>query len=99
METRQSASWFSLCAGTKAARWLVQLLLPLAENDGKPFANDLLAAIRNERVERFGGLTAYARSSAQGCGRIRGRADENRIKGSDGCFEKDQGPYLTIPVG
>ena len=46
--------------------WLVEILLPLADNEGRPFGRDLFAAVREELVERFGGLTAFTRSPAQG---------------------------------
>jgi len=45
---------------------LVQILLPLADNDGTPIPEELLAGIREELIARFGGLTAYAQAPAQG---------------------------------
>lgn len=45
---------------------LVQLLLPLYDNGGKPFPKRLFAEVRSELVERFGGLTAYSRAPAAG---------------------------------
>jgi hypothetical protein len=45
---------------------LVQLLLPLYDNTGEPVPRQSLAAVRHELTERFGGLTAYVRSPAQG---------------------------------
>jgi hypothetical protein len=45
---------------------LVQLLLPLTDNDGRPFPGAHYAAVRDELTERFGGLTAYSRSPAEG---------------------------------
>ncbi|HET6334530.1 MAG TPA: hypothetical protein VFG30_15010 [Polyangiales bacterium] len=45
---------------------LVQLLLPLYDNAGKPFANVLFGAVRAELTKRFGGLTAYQRAPAEG---------------------------------
>jgi hypothetical protein len=45
---------------------LVQILLPLYDNDGGAFAKPLFARVRNELVERFGGLTAYTRAPASG---------------------------------
>ena len=45
---------------------LVQILLPLADNDGRPFGPDLHAKVRAELTDRFGGLTAYTRAPAQG---------------------------------
>jgi len=45
---------------------LVQLLLPLYDNAGRAFPAEHYTAIRDELTERFGGLTAYSRSPAQG---------------------------------
>ncbi|HUP91149.1 MAG TPA: hypothetical protein VM074_02800 [Solimonas sp.] len=45
---------------------LVQLLLPLYDNAGEPQPRALFAAVRDELVQRFGGLTAYTRAPAKG---------------------------------
>ena len=45
---------------------LVELLLPLNDNSGKPFDLAKFDAIRQHLTERFGGLTAFTRSPAQG---------------------------------
>lgn len=45
---------------------LVQILLPLADNDGKPFPDETLRAIETELSSRFGGLTAFTRAPAKG---------------------------------
>jgi hypothetical protein len=45
---------------------LVQILLPLAGNDGTPIPEEFFQDIREELVKQFGGLTAYARAPAQG---------------------------------
>lgn len=45
---------------------VVQLLLPLADNQGRPFPESLLRELREELVARFGGMTAYGRAPAQG---------------------------------
>ena len=45
---------------------LVQLLLPLYDNDGRVLPKRLFAQVRDELVERFGGLTAHARAPASG---------------------------------
>src|SRR4051794_10736781 len=49
-----------------AAMYLVQILLPLADNEGKAFSEPTLQGIRTELFERFGGLTAYLRAPALG---------------------------------
>jgi len=45
---------------------LVQLLLPLSDNSGAPFAKERFDAVRAQLVEKFGGVTAYVRSPAVG---------------------------------
>jgi hypothetical protein len=45
---------------------LVEILLPLNDNSGRPFAAEKYAAIRQHLTERFGGLTTFTRSPAQG---------------------------------
>jgi hypothetical protein len=46
--------------------YLVQLLLPVYDNAGKPFPASHYAAVRGELAERFGGFTAYTRAPAEG---------------------------------
>lgn len=45
---------------------LIQILLPLYDNDGEPFPHDLYLRLRDELSERFGGITTYMRSPARG---------------------------------
>ena len=45
---------------------LVQLLLPLFAADGRRLPAAVFGQVRQELVARFGGLTAYSRSPAQG---------------------------------
>jgi hypothetical protein len=45
---------------------LVQILLPLRDNDGNAFGDDRFGPTRRELLERFGGVTAYQRAPAQG---------------------------------
>jgi hypothetical protein len=45
---------------------LVQLLLPLYDNERRPFARERLDAVRAELAERFGGVTAFLRAPASG---------------------------------
>jgi hypothetical protein len=45
---------------------LVQLLVPLYDNDGTPFPPERYVELREELTSRFGGLTAYTRAPAQG---------------------------------
>lgn len=45
---------------------LVQLLLPLYNNVGERLGKELFVQVRNELVERFGGMTAYTRAPVAG---------------------------------
>ena len=45
---------------------LVQLLLPIADNFGQRFHASLYEDVANQLTERFGGVTAYTRSPAEG---------------------------------
>jgi hypothetical protein len=45
---------------------LVQLLLPLLDNEGRALPDRLFSEVREELVERFGGLTAFTRAPAEG---------------------------------
>jgi hypothetical protein len=46
--------------------YLIELLLPLYDNQARPFGAGAFAAVRRELVERFGGVTAHAQAPAQG---------------------------------
>jgi hypothetical protein len=45
---------------------LVQLLLPLYDNAGNRFPAKQFAQVRDELVQRFGGMTAHTRAPASG---------------------------------
>lgn len=45
---------------------IVQLLLPLADNEHHRFPSELYARVGRELTARFGGVTAYTRSPAEG---------------------------------
>jgi hypothetical protein len=45
---------------------LVQIILPLFDNAGAPIGAELLRAVRQELLDRHGGVTAYSRAPAQG---------------------------------
>ncbi len=45
---------------------LIQLLLPLYDNDKKRFPPELYSELRNELAELFGGITSYSRAPAVG---------------------------------
>ena len=45
---------------------LIQLLLPLYDNDGNVFPREQFDDVRRGVADKFGGVTAYARSPAKG---------------------------------
>ncbi|WP_041675594.1 hypothetical protein [Ramlibacter tataouinensis] len=45
---------------------LVQILLPVYDNRGRAFGRELFDPVRQELVDKFGGLTAYSRAPATG---------------------------------
>lgn len=46
--------------------YLVQMLLPLYDNEGHPFEPSDYVQLRAELADRFGGVTAYTRAPARG---------------------------------
>lgn len=46
--------------------YLVQLLLPVYDNDDRPFDAQLFADVRRELVEQWGGVTTFTRAPASG---------------------------------
>ena len=45
---------------------LIEIFLPLNANDGTPQPAGLLRGVREEMIDRFGGVTAFTRSPAKG---------------------------------
>jgi hypothetical protein len=45
---------------------LIHVLLPLADNEGKPLPGTLFRTVAEELAEKFGGLTAHTRAPAEG---------------------------------
>jgi hypothetical protein len=75
--------------GARIAMHLIQILLPLADNAGHPFPDDVLQAIQTELSERFGGLTAYNRAPARGVWTEGGRGEEKLDRVSPvGCHKQ-----------
>jgi hypothetical protein len=46
--------------------YLVQILLPVYDNEGHPFDAHEYVELRSELADRFGGVTAYMRAPARG---------------------------------
>ena len=47
-------------------KYLVQILLPLNDNRGKQFDQELFGTTRTELMDRFGGVTAHMQAPARG---------------------------------
>ena len=45
---------------------VIEILLPLRDNEGKPFPRAALDRVRHELTDRFGGVTAHLRAPAAG---------------------------------
>jgi hypothetical protein len=59
--------------------FLVQVILPVYDNQGRVFAGRDFASVRAELTARFGGATAYTRAPAQGTW----EDDEGRVHHDD----------------
>ena len=46
--------------------YLIEILLPLYDNEGRPFGAAAFDRVRNELANRFGGVTAFRRAPAEG---------------------------------
>ena len=65
----------STSAGPRRAH-LVQILLPLATHEGQPIEPRTFEVVKDELIQRYGGLTAYTRSPAEGRWRGERAADD-----------------------
>lgn len=54
------------------ASTLVQILLPLADNESQPYPHALFMQVRQELVAQWGGVTAHLAAPAQGVWRDEG---------------------------
>jgi hypothetical protein len=59
--------------------FLVQLLLPLYDNAGRRLPLEQFARVRDELTDRYGGMTAYLRSPAQGTWKTSGAVDRDQV--------------------
>ena len=75
---------------------LVQLLLPLYDNDGRDFPRAHFERVASELTTRFGGLTAYTRAPAEG----RWRDDSEPEGSADGASRDEIIVYevMTYPL-
>ena len=58
---------------------LVQILLPRADNAGKPFAREDFERVKQDLARRFEGVTAYLQAPAKGLWRGGEQSDEDDI--------------------
>jgi hypothetical protein len=58
---------------------LIELFLPLTDNEGNPFSRSVFDAIEKELADVFGGVTAYPRAPASGIW----QQDHNHLKRDD----------------
>ncbi len=58
---------------------LIQILLPLTDNQGRPFEGHVLTDLQQELTRRFGGFTAFTRAPAEGVWAHDGRKTRDDI--------------------
>jgi hypothetical protein len=58
---------------------LIEILLPLNDNNGRPFEAAKYAEVREHLTDRFGGLTAFSRSPGHGTTRDGGKTVHDEI--------------------
>lgn len=59
--------------------YLVQMLLPLADNRGKRISRASFIHVKDELARRFGGVTAYVQAPAEGQWIDRGRKVHDQV--------------------
>jgi hypothetical protein len=59
--------------------YLIQLLLPLFDNEGRAFGRQAYDGVRDELAERFGGVTAFRSSPAEGVWREGGEVSRDAV--------------------
>lgn len=59
--------------------FLVEILLPLYDNEGRRFAAPEFDRVRDELTARFGGVTAFRRSPAEGVWKEGGEVNVDRV--------------------
>lgn len=58
---------------------LIQILLPLRDNDDRPFDAAAYGRVRAELAERFGGITTFTRAPAEGVWKEGGRTSRDDL--------------------
>lgn len=59
--------------------YLVQILLPLADNAGQRFTGAVYKRVRSELAERFGGITSFTRAPGEGVWKEGGHTSHDDI--------------------
>ncbi|HEX8458654.1 MAG TPA: hypothetical protein VF656_15265 [Pyrinomonadaceae bacterium] len=59
--------------------YLIQLLLPLYTNESETFAQEVYDRVRDELAKKFGGVTAFRSSPAEGIWKEGGRTSRDAI--------------------
>ena len=59
--------------------YLIQILLPLYDNDGRAFARESYDQVREELTKKFKGVTAFSESPAEGLWKEGGEVSRDRI--------------------
>ena len=59
--------------------YLIQLLLPLYDNEGESFEQKVYDRVRDELTQKFGGVTAFRSSPAEGIWKEGGRVSRDAI--------------------
>jgi hypothetical protein len=58
---------------------LVEILLPVRDNDGRRFGEDMFSAVRQHLTDHFGGVTAFMRAPAHGTNESNGTVQHDDI--------------------
>jgi hypothetical protein len=58
---------------------LVQILLPVRDNDGKPFGPHPFEEVAWQLSKKFGGITAYSRAPAEGRWETSGKTQHDDV--------------------
>ncbi|HEX8119065.1 MAG TPA: hypothetical protein VF521_17435 [Pyrinomonadaceae bacterium] len=59
--------------------FLVEILLPLYDNEGRRFGAEEFDRVRDELAARFGGVTAFRRAPGEGLWRVGGEESRDRV--------------------
>ncbi len=59
--------------------YLIEIFLPLYDNEGRAFAREDFDRVRHELTDRFGGVTAFSRAPAEGVWKEGGEETRDQI--------------------